>query len=238
MSNTVNGISEVAYIVESWIDEYIQNLKTNEYNKKRVVKPLLSAYKVSKTEAKMLYDWFSDLRDELDEVVKENDEDLCEGWDFLTAGKVRKLHSFVDAICNDLEKHGKIVRRKRARSPEQAIKKLKYEQEGCVGKTKLKSFDPKDILKANAFITFNTKTNDLCYYETKDVFDIKGTTVYNFDENASYCQKIGRVAEKFVSVAKDAGVSVVNMEMKKFKTSKRSATGRINDSTILLRVLR
>lgn len=232
-----NEAAEIAEQVENWIDEYIENLKNNEYNRKKKLINLLRASKIKKSESKVLAIWFSDLRNELQEVL-DDDPDLSEGWDFLSSGKIRQLYDFVSGICDDLESYGKITKKKRKRKPEQVVKSLKYAETAMYGKAfHMQSFDPKDILGASSFIVFNTKTDDLCYYETSGSFDIKGTTVQNFDKSTSYCQKIGRTAESFLRLAVDGGVAFVQREMKKFNTKKREATGRINEHTVLLRVL-
>lgn len=231
-----NEAAEIAVQVETWIDEYINNLKNNEYNRKKKLISLLKASKIKKSESKVLAVWFSDLRNELKEVL-DDDPELSEGWDFLSNGKIKQLHQFVSGICDDLESYGKITKKKRKRKPEQVVKSLKYAESVNVGKSKLSSFDPTEIITAKSFICFNTKTSDLYYYETKESFDIKGTTIQNFDSSVSYSQKIGRSAEKFLNLAVDGGVAYVQLEMKKFNTKKRTATGRINDHTVLVRVL-
>lgn len=231
-----NEAAEIAEQVEHWIDEYIENLKNNEYNRKKKLINLLKASRIKKSESKVLSVWFSDLKNELEEVLND-DPELAEGWDFLSQGKIRKLHEFVSGICEDLESYGKITKKKRKRKPEQVVKSLKYLDIGRVGRFHIKSFDPIDILTAKSFICLNTKTSDLCYYETEESFDIKGTTIQNFNSSVSYCQKIGRSAEDFLRLAADGGVAFVRKEMQKFNTKRREATGRINANTILVRVL-
>ncbi len=229
--------TEVAEHVEGWIDEYIENLKNNDYNKKKRLMNLLKAYQIKKSESKIIASWFNNLKEELEEVIESSDEDLKEGWDFLSESKIRKLHEFVSDICDDLESYGKITKKKRKRKPEQVIKNLKYQQNIKVGKFTITSFDPTQILTSKSFVALNTKTGDLYYYETSQSFDIKGTTLQNFDESKSYSQRIGRHTESFCNLASTAGVAYVQKELNKFKTKKKIATGRFNEHTVLLRVL-
>jgi hypothetical protein len=229
--------TEVAEHVEGWIDEYIENLKNNDYNKKKRLINLLKAYNIKKSESKLIASWFHDMKGELHEVLESSDEDLKEAWDFLSEAKVRKLYEFVSEICSDLESYGKITKKKRKRKPEQIVKSLKYAEKEVIGKLQLTSFDPKDILTAKSFVAVNVKTGDLYYYETNSAFDIKGTTLQNFDENKSYAQRIGRYLDTFCELSSTAGVAYVNKELNKFNTKKKSATGRFNEHTVLLRVL-
>ena len=232
ITNEAAGIAEQ---VENWIDEYIENLKNNEYNRKKKLINLLKVSKINKSESKVLAIWFSDLKNELREVL-DDDPELSEGWDFLSNGKIKQLHEFVSGICEDLESYGKITKKKRKRKPEQVVKSLKYAKSGDVGKFRVYSFDPTEILTAKSFICYNIKTSDLCYYETSETFDVKGTTLQNFDSSVSYCQKIGRSAETFLKLAVDGGVAFVLREMKNFNTKKREVTGRINENILFVRV--
>ena len=61
----------------------------------------------------------------------------------MSPSKLKKLHDFVSGICNDLENHSKITKKKRKRNPEVVVKNLKYMQTANIGKYKIESFDPK-----------------------------------------------------------------------------------------------
>jgi len=229
--------AQVAEHVEGWIDEYIENLKNNDYNKKKRLIALLKAYNIKKSESKLIASWFSDMKEELQEVLESSDEDLKEAWDFLSESKVKKLHEFVSEICADLESYGKITKKKRKRKPEQIIRNLKYSHEEKIGSNYVKSFGAVDILTAKSFIAINVMTGELHYYETKETFDVKGTTLQNFDPDKSYVQRIGRHMEDFCDLAKTAGIAYVKKELNNFSTKKNAATGRFNKYMVLLRVL-
>jgi len=231
-----NNATDVAEQVEHWIDDYIQNLISNEYNKKKRLSSLLKTSGIKKSESKILASWFSNMKEELQEVLDQNDPDLVEGWDFLTLSKISKLHEFVCSICEDFESYGKITKKKKKRKPEQIIKTLKYKDSANVGACYVTSFDPVEIISSKSFIALNVKTGDLFYYETDETFDVKGTTLQNFNDN-SYAQRIGRHVESLCKLVGGAGIAYVTKELNSFKTKKKPATGRFNEHTVLLRVI-
>jgi len=228
---------EIAEQVELWIDGYIENLINNDYNKKRKLISLLKTYNIKKSDSKKLYESFNGVKDELAEVIKNEDPELMEGYDFLTPTKLKKLYVFVSEICDDLKLHSTITKKKRKRSPDSIVKNLKFAKDATVGKYKIESFDPRKILDCKSFMVYNIKTSDVSYYQTDSSFDVKGTTIKNFNEDKSFTKKIGRNADVLVYSFISGGHATVFNELVRVKTKARKCTGRINQSTILLRIL-
>ena len=110
-------------------------------------------------------------------------------------------------------------------------------QSADIGKFKVTSFDPKDILDCKSFVVYNTKTGDVSVYNTDSSFDIKGTTIQNFSDS-SFTKKIGRKADALVPNIVNLGHASFLQEINKINTKNKTATGRINDHTLLLRVLK
>ena len=228
---------EIAGQVEHWIDGYIQNLIENNYNKKRKVVSLLKTYKIKKSDSKKLCMWFTSLKNELEEAITEKDPDLVEGYNFLSPVKLKKLFEFVSGICEDFDNHAKITKKKKKRNPDTVVKNLKFMDKTILNKIEINSFDPTKILKCKSFLVYNTKTSDISYYITDDSFDIKGTTIQNYNPDISFVKKIGRSANKLVPSLVSGGYASVLNDVKKVNTKSRAVTGRINQYTILLRTL-
>jgi len=227
---------EVAEHVESWIDGYIVNLKNNDYNKKKRLMNLLKTYKIKKSEAKYIAQWFTNLKDELGEAIDHKDPDLVEGYDFLSPSKLKKLYQFVSDICDDFASYSKITKKKKVKKPEDIVKTLKYMDNSMFGNVLVNSFDPVKILDCKSFVAYNTKTGDAFYYETDSSFGIKGTTLQNFNSEKSFVKKIGRTADKMIPRFSEIGPANIRGELIGCKTKSREATGRFNDTTILVRV--
>tara|TARA_Y100000385_G_scaffold285127_1_gene344477 strand:+ start:580 stop:1308 length:729 start_codon:yes stop_codon:yes gene_type:complete len=228
---------EVAEHVETWIDGYIENLKNNDYNRKKRLINLLKTYKIKKSDSKYLAQWFANLKDELGEAIDHKDPDLVEGYDFLSPSKLKKLHQFVSEICEDFTKYSKITKKRKTKKPEDIVKTLKYMETFKFGNCDITSFDPVKILECKSFVAYNTKTGDVFYYETDDVFDVKGTTLQNFNVDNSFVKKVGRTSNKLIPKCAEIGRALVKSELLNIKTKSREATGRFNDTTILVRVL-
>jgi mRNA-degrading endonuclease RelE of RelBE toxin-antitoxin system len=228
---------EVAEHVESWIDSYIENLKNNEYNRKRRLINLLKTYKIKKSDSKYLSQWFTNLKNELEEAINHNDVDLVEGYNFLSSSKLKKLHEFVSEICDDFASYSKITKKKKIKKPEDIVKTLKYMDSSMFGTRLINSFDPVKILKCKSFIAYNTKTGDIYYYETDNSFGIKGTTLQNFNNKTSFVKRVSRNANKLIPKFYEIGPANIHKELLNCKTKSRDVTGRFNDTTILVRVL-
>jgi len=226
------GSMVIACYVDQWIDEYVDNLINNEYNRKRNLLKYLKVSKTNKRDCLPVIEACDKFRNELHGVLVEKDPDLIEGYSFLSDAKLKKLSIFVDELCSDLRIYTLRSSKKKKRSPEVMLKKFKYME--LMGN--VESFDPSELFACKSFIAYNTKTNELYYYETTEQFTITGTTLHGFDSNASYCQKVRRKT-KPVTEFTVGTVGRVIKEMDKIKTKKNLCTGRFNINTMLLRVL-
>ena len=69
------------------------------------------------------------------------------------------------------------------------------------------------------------------------MFDVKGTTLQNFNVDNSFVKKVGRTSNKLIPKCAEIGRALVKSELLNIKTKSREATGRFNDTTVLVRVL-
>ena len=199
MTNTkINKVSGLlACYIESQIDEYIVNLIANEYNRKRRFIQYLRAHKPNKADCTPVIETCLNFIDELDGVLVDKDPELIEGYSYLTLAKIKKLREFIDSIYTDATTYCTRTRKKKKRTPEQMLKKFQYMETTPNGK--VSSFDPVTIFSSKSFIAYNTKTGDLYYYITNDKFGVTGTTLNGFDEENSYCSRVGRKGISFVT---------------------------------------
>ncbi len=230
-----NGSIEFGYYIECWIDEFIENLINNNYNKKKNLLKYMQAHRIKKGDCKSILDTCVSMRDELDSILIDRDPELIEGYSYLTMPKIKKLREFVDSLCVDIKKYSTITRKRKKLTPEKMLKKFRYLEELPSGS--LKSFDPKRLFDIECFLAYNVKTGDLFYYKTDNSFEIKGTTLLNFNENESYCCRVGRRGLPFVTSLTEGVPLSAEKNMAKIKTKKKKCTGRFNINTILLRVL-
>ena len=127
------------------------------------------------------------------------------------------------------------ARKPRTKKPpkiEKIIGKLKYQRENA--DFRIASIDPAKIIGAKYLVVFNTKTRDLSlYYANEGGFSVKGTSITNFDETKSFFKKLRKPLDILPLV--DTRINA-ERQFKQLKTEARSASGRINDNTILYMV--
>ena len=222
--------------IEKLIDEYIENLTKNNYNKKKNVKLYFKVHGIKKSDCKSALQGCLKFRNELDCILIDKDPDLIEGYSYLTMSKIKKLRAFIDSLCCDLESYSKVVRKKKKYTPEQMLKKFKYLSETSDGT--IVSFEASRIFDADSFIAYNIKTCELFYYKTSNKFEVKGTTLLGFDEKLSYSVKVGRRGMSFIRGLTEGTTFKVEKQLNMIGTKKKRCTGRFNLNTILLRVLK
>jgi hypothetical protein len=101
----------------------------------------------------------------------------------------------------------------------------------------IKSIEPKSIIGSNQVWLYNTKYRKLILLNAQDGtgFSIKGTTIYNIDEQTSI-QKIAK-PEVVLGVLKATKVGLRNI-MTNIRTTASSVTGRLNTDTIILKAIK
>ena len=181
------------------------------------------------------------MKSEYDDAIYRRCEQAVEAFEHLTMPQMKFRVKAIVAMLEDLERiksATKAVRKTRAKkavSTDRQIKALKFKQTDS--EYKLASIDPKLIPSAMRLLTFNTKTRVFTEYVTTSVkgFEIKGTTIQNFDPDLSRCTLL-RKPDEFLSVALKKTVNQINKEYGVLTTKSSSPNGRINSDTILLRV--
>ena len=120
-------------------------------------------------------------------------------------------------------------------TPEQLVKGVKcqktYED--------FESVNPVNIIGSRSLVVFNTKTRKLSIYhaDTKDGLSIKGTTLKEFDTVKSVSKTLRKPSEilKTILVRTRKGLEMLfdDVRAKPFPCN-----GRLNQQTVLLRVIR
>gem|GEM_PF-5789315 len=129
------------------------------------------------------------------------------------------------------------ARRKKPVSAEKLISRLKYQKEDP--DTKMESISPIKILGANELWIYNSKYTLLTLYRARNDqgFSVKGTTILNYDEEKSISKKIGRQTKERLDGIMLSGKVALKKYMDTLNGSGYKPNGRINENTILLRVL-
>lgn len=229
-------VSNIAGILEGSIDDYILS------KFKTIPSPLsLMQEQVKSVHATRLIDIFKNSRKELVEALTTDDEQLIEGYSVFSKSELKKLIAYYDLIINDAiklsdeAKIGRKPRKRKKKTPEQLVSKIKYCQEDKT--LKLKSIAPTSIIGANQLWVFNIKTRKLGVYFADDAsgLSLKGSTLLNFAERTSVTKTLRKPEQILPEIIKGGKVYLRNV-MGSIKAVEKCLTGRLNSDTILLKV--
>jgi hypothetical protein len=165
------------------------------------------------------------------------DEQLVEGYSFLTRPRFKKLIQVLSETANafrtfaDEKRSERKPRKKKEKSPSQITKKLKYLSESK--DYGIKSISPEKIIGSEMVVVFNEKYRTLTVLFAKDPrgLSVKGTTVTNYDEDKSVTKKLRKPKDV---LSKLTGVRSVQTALNSIKTKPTKMSGRINENCILV----
>lgn len=197
--------------------------------------------------AKMVYDYYLPIKDEIDLVMSRKcPEDLAEGYTHMKPLDKRRYQTLLTNIVGDAEKFmlgKKAVRKPRvkkttpkAAAADKQVKYLKYMTSSP--EHKLTSIDPIKIVGAKRLYVFDTKYKVFTEYVSIDEkgFEVKGTSLQNVDLEKSRNIKL-RKPDEFLPLALKGTPNQINTEWKKLTTKTNTPNIRININTILLRAV-
>jgi len=213
--------------------DYTSDFKPYDYMKKNDVKAI---------HASKIAIYYETLRAELQEALTGKDDQLKEGYSRLSKPQLRRYLEFVSNIISDAESIAQVkkatrkTRKTKEKSSNQLTSKMKYLKES--GPYKIASIDPTKIIKAQTLIVFNTKYKKLGVYVAADStgLSVKGTTIINYDAEKSMSKTL-RKPEDILSSTINTGKLAFNKMFSGIKTAPSAINGRINEDTILVRIL-
>lgn len=186
--------------------------------------------------------WLTKQRDEYKEAYDKTCPQMVEGYSYLGKPALRNRIKALDDMLNELVlyKTSKAAARKpRVKKPKSAIKqvqRLKYLSESK--DYSMQSCDPTRIIGANTFFAFNTKYRRLTVFKARnrDGFTVSGSTIKDFDEDTSFALTL-RKPQDYLPIIAAKTEKQIEKALNELKTKRKSANGRINQDTILIRAL-
>jgi len=192
---------------------------------------------------KIIVDWSKEKRNEFEEVMNTDDAQLKEGYSNFKKTELKKIVAFCDQVILDCGKinnqavAGRKPRKKKAKSPEQLVAKLKH----CLEfkDLSLTSVKSTDIIGSLQLWVYNTKTRKLGVYNAEDAagLSVKGSAIVNFSETKSVQKTLRKPEVMLPEVLKGGKVFLRNV-LDGIKAVENKLNGRINADTILLRVMK
>jgi hypothetical protein len=225
--------------LEGQIDELI----TSEFKANVSPYATMTGMDAKGTHTKFIIDHFKTRRAEYDNVLTTDDGDIKEAYSNFTKTQLKKLVAFCDQVIVDgMKLAGEAVktrkpRKRKAKSADQLIAKMNYAKD--FAELKLVSVDPKTIIGATSLWVYNIKTRKLGVYQAADAagLNVKGSTIQNFADSKSVSKKLRKPNVTISEVLKGGKVALRNI-LNDIRAVESALTGRINNDTILLRVIK
>lgn len=232
-----NRANELIADIEGHLDNFYRDgvvFKPSEWLLQKDVKPQI---------AQRIADYYKPLYAELFDALEGKDVQLKEAYSSWKKTKLKIYMEFVKSIVSAAETRATIAkairkpRKKKEKPASVIVSKLKYKEKDDA--FKITSVDPKQIIGCNQIWVFNTKYRTLAVYNAMGPagINVKGSTLTGFDEKTSIVKKLRKPEQQLKSLL-DGGKVVLRNFMSNIKCKPKEATGRINNETILLRIIK
>ena len=224
--------------IEGEVDEFVLNkCKKSSFN----LYNWLQAREVKGVHTRKIKAFYKDIYSELREVIAGTDEQLNEGYAFLTKAKQKKYAQFIAKLISDSDEwinncnSKRKTRKRKVKTPGELVSKLKYKASDDT--YKITSIDPVDILDASQVWVFDTKTRFLYKYISDVGIAVKGTTLKEWNEDQSFKKKI-RKPDLILPDVVSGGKVKLRKLMDEIKAKETKVTGRVNGEMVIVRVVR
>jgi len=191
---------------------------------------------------KTILDWLERYLSEYGGALNKEDQQLVEGYAYMPKPELRKIVKSIEVMIADVRAHAKIKnasrkpRKKKVKDASKQVTKLKYQTHSA--DYSIDSISPSRIPTSQRLYVFNTKTRALGVYYANGAagFEIKGTSLKGFDTSRSFLCTLRKPKETLNTI-----LSSTPKQLDKYcdglTTKKKSANGRINEQTIILKVI-
>jgi len=176
----------------------------------------------------------------LNDLIEAYEGDI-EGYTNFSKKELKNRIAFFGKLMEDASKYGSVAKKTRATrkpkpvSTDKLVKNVKFQKES--NEHKIASVTPNSIIGAQSLWTFNTKYNTLSVFNAMGPsgLSVRGTTIIDFDESTSRSIKIGRKTNERLETVLKGGKIVLKRLVEEMETA---ANGRLNENTILLKVVK
>ena len=231
------------YIAE--IEEQVDIFSEGGYKSEFDMYKWLLANNVKSQQASAIGEYYVPWRDELVEIKTSKDDDLIEGYSNMKPAQVKKFVAFLDDIINDAmtwsnnQKKTKKPKKKRERSVDQILKHFKFKESDPA--FKVQSVNASQIIGASELWVLHTGfVKKIGVYRAIDRggLQINRSSITNFDTTTSIEKRIGKSPEDVIKKVVDGGKISLRKLTSTLRAKDEEPNGRINNNTILLRVIK
>ena len=202
---------------------------------------LLKQHTIPAAGLKYVEEWLGRYKTELTEAL-ESDPDSAEGYSYLTKPGIRSRIKELTKMEEQVAKfratntNARKPRKKKVQSADRQVKSLKYLAES--DEYAVTSVSPANIPGARKLYVFNIKYRRMTVYECSSTegFSVKGTSIKGFDEKLSYSMSLRKPSDVISAI-----VTKTDKQRDKIidalTTKRKEANGRMNDQTLILKVI-
>jgi hypothetical protein len=224
------------------LEGYIDDFMLNDCKQKIDIVSVLKSRQYSSVVSKRICDVFIERSREIEEALSGKDEQLKEGYSNFTKPELKRFKELLDTIVSETNRmvtDNKPIRKTRKVKEKPAsivVSKMKYLKEFV--ELNLKSVQPEKIVGASQVWTYNTKTKLLGVYNADNAkgLTVKGSTLQNYNLETSIGKRL-RKPDIVLKDLLDAGKVRIKRILPDLTTKETPLTGRMNDDTIIVRVI-
>jgi hypothetical protein len=224
--------------IEDELDSFVNGKFKNEFSmyewlQKSEIKPMIAA---------KIAEYYVSVLEEAELALSGDDDQVNEAYKFMTKKQKGNLVEFLSRIVEDARTFGtnqRKVRAPQAKKPmsvQQLIKKVRYMKEEP--SLKIASIDPAKVIGASELWVYHTKYRALMHYVAIDRggLTFSGTSIKNYDDALS-SYKILRKPEESIKQIIKGGPKAIVKRFNELSTKAKTCNGRLNNATVLLRVI-
>lgn len=222
------------------IDQYLDDFVFGRENKLDVIAYIKNCG-LSPMHVRKIYNIYQKEKEEYMSIL--GDKEMEEAYRFLNEKKIKKVVSFYDDLLEKLDTFIKLNstrRKKKTKKPSVAklVSKVNYLKESeSLG---IVSISPDKIIGSQIVVLFNEKTKKITILNAADRsgLQIKGTTIYNYDNQTSLVKGVRsniNVQEFIQEIASKPRTTIKKM-FDGLTTKESPATGRINGDTLIIKI--
>ena len=227
--------------IENILDQY-DTMTQPDWDQYSVYNEMIKL-NLSASGSKGVVDYYTPLKNELEELINIKTPDLVEAYAHAGKIKQKRLLKFITAVIDDANRYSlsKKATRKTSKpvvkSAGKQVSKLNFAQSGH--EFKIASINPSNIVGAHRLYTFNTKYRIITEYVSEKTggFEVRGSTLYGIDMALSRSVRLRKPEESLTIFLTKTHIAVNKFWATLTTKTSGVVNGRINKDTIILRVL-
>lgn len=218
-------------------DKILADAEVEVIDERKVMYDFLQARQVTPAAAKKMLDYYQPIFDE----IHSDDPQVKEAY----GKKLKDERAFIQSVLDDLNRYignkkvAKIrkPREKKVKSAVDLVKAMKYQKE--FPPLKIVSVNPTELIGSKQVWTYNTKYKKLSRFDASgpNGIQVKGTTLIGYDLETTSTKSLRKPDITLQSLLTAGKVALRNF-MDTIKTNETKPNGRINEDTIILRVVK